>query len=96
MLASRKGGKGDVVDDDGIKKGHEWIEEEKGQREEEVDASVKKGRQGRITDNRKKAETIKKEHVWVTDEGTAQFLSNYMAELHAFIVRVRVVFPKHI
>lgn len=30
----------------------------------------------------------------VTDEGTAKFLRNYMAELHAFIVRVLTVLPR--
>ena len=32
----------------------------------------------------------------VTDEGTAKFLRNYMAELHAFIVRVLTVLPRTI
>ncbi|MDV6252311.1 NADPH-dependent FMN reductase [Vibrio sp. EA2] len=30
----------------------------------------------------------------VTDESTAEFLSNYMTELHAFIVRVLTVLPR--
>ena len=30
----------------------------------------------------------------VTDEGTAEFLRNYMTELHAFIVRVLTVMPR--
>lgn len=30
----------------------------------------------------------------VTDESTAEFLSNYMVELHAFIVRVLTVLPR--
>ena len=30
----------------------------------------------------------------VTDDGTKQFLQNYMAELHAFIVRVLTVMPR--
>lgn len=30
----------------------------------------------------------------VTDEGTRQFLQNYMKELHAFIVRVMTVLPR--
>ena len=31
----------------------------------------------------------------VTDEGTKQFLQNYMTELHAFIVRVLTVMPRN-
>ena len=31
----------------------------------------------------------------VTDEGTAEFLRNYMSELHAFIVRVLTVLPRN-
>jgi chromate reductase len=30
----------------------------------------------------------------VTDKGTADFLRNYMVELHAFIVRVLTVLPR--
>ena len=30
----------------------------------------------------------------VTDEATVEFLRNYMAELHAFIVRVLTVLPR--
>jgi chromate reductase, NAD(P)H dehydrogenase (quinone) len=30
----------------------------------------------------------------VTDDSTAEFLRNYMAELHAFIVRVYTVLPR--
>ncbi len=30
----------------------------------------------------------------VTDESTAEFLRNYMTELHAFIVRVLTVLPR--
>lgn len=30
----------------------------------------------------------------VTDEGTAEFLRNYMSELHAFVVRVLTVLPR--
>ena len=31
----------------------------------------------------------------VTDEGTREFLRNYMTELHAFIVRVLTVLPRN-
>jgi chromate reductase len=31
----------------------------------------------------------------VTDEGTRQFLRNYMTELHAFIVRMLTVLPRN-
>jgi chromate reductase, NAD(P)H dehydrogenase (quinone) len=32
----------------------------------------------------------------VTEKGTAEFLRNYMAELHAFIVRVLTVLPRNV
>ena len=32
----------------------------------------------------------------VTDEGTAEFLSNYLKELHTFIVRVLTVLPREV
>ena len=31
----------------------------------------------------------------ITDEGTQEFLRNYMTELHAFIVRVLTVLPRN-
>ena len=36
------------------------------------------------------------EHGQVTEERTADFLSNYMNELHAFIVRVLTALPRAI
>jgi hypothetical protein len=32
----------------------------------------------------------------VTDEGTREFLRNYMTELHAFIVRMLTVLPRNV